>query len=278
MKTGFININKPSGEFSSAMVNRVKRLVHTPCGHMGTLDPMASGVLPIGIGHATRLFDLFLQKKKNYRAQFLFGYTSDTLDTCGELTKIGFVPERKDIEEVIPSLVGEVMQIPPKYSAKSVNGKRGYDMARRGEDFTLPPKKVSIERITLLSSDGDGKFSFEIECGGGTYIRSIARDMGEKLGSSAVMSALTRTKSGAFCIESSISPEILTKDNIEDYIIPTEDILPYPVLNCDNTHLFNGLRVKSSEKDGIYKAYSDEGFYGLAEVKDGSAKIITKLC
>lgn len=278
MKTGFININKPSGEFSSAMVNTVKRLVHTPCGHMGTLDPMASGVLPIGIGHATRLFDLFLQKKKIYRAQFLFGCTSDTLDTCGELTKVGAIPEIKDIEEVIPSLVGEVMQVPPKYSAKSVNGKRGYDMARRGEDFTLPPKKVLIERINLLSADGDGKFSFEIECGGGTYIRSIARDMGEKLGSFAVMSALIRTKSGAFCIENSVSPEILTKDNIEDYIIPTEDILPYPVLNCDNTHLFNGLRVKCSEKDGIYKAYSKEGFYGLAEVKDGLAKIITKLC
>lgn len=260
------------------MVNAVKRLTHIPCGHMGTLDPMASGVLPIGIGHATRLFDLFLQKKKIYRAQFLFGCTSDTLDACGEIKKVGCIPSRKEIEEAIPSLTGEVMQIPPRYSAKSVNGRRGYDMARRGEDFTLPPKKVIIDRITLLSDDGDGKFSFEIECGGGTYIRSIARDMGEKVGSFAIMSALTRTKSGFFYIENAVSPEILTEDNIVNYIVPAEDILPYPVLNCDNTHIFNGLKVKCAERDGIYKSYSDGGFYGLAEVKDGLAKMIIKLC
>lgn len=277
MLTGFINVNKPSGITSASAVNKIKKLVGAPCGHMGTLDPLASGVLPVGIGNSTRLFDYFLNKRKTYEAEFLFGADSDTLDIEGALEYKGKVPSRKEIEDVIPSLVGEVNQVPPKYSAKSVNGVRGYELARSGKDFVLPPKRVSIFSIELLSFEAP-RGSFKIECGGGTYIRSIARDMASALGTFAVMSALKRTKSGAFTIENSVDLTLLTADNISDYIIKTEDILTYPTINIDNFHIYHGLPVRTDFPDGLYKIFNSEGFYGIAEVTGGMAKIKTKLC
>ncbi len=278
MKTGFVNINKPSGEYSSASVNKLKKLTHTPCGHMGTLDPLANGVLPVGIGNSTRLFDYFLSKKKTYIAQFYFGVNSDTLDVEGKIERGGAIPTKEQIEEVLSSLTGEVMQVPPKYSAKLVNGKRGYDLARAGKDFELQAKKVVIDGIKLLSQDEENKFSFEIECGGGTYIRSIARDMGEKLGTQAIMSKLQRTKSGFFTLDTAVEPSLLTEENIDSFIIPTEDVIPFPVIKIRNFHIFHGLEVKCNEEDGLYKIYDGNGFYGVVEVKDGSAKMKIKLC
>lgn len=278
MKTGFINVNKPSGAFSSAEVNRIKRIAHMPCGHMGTLDPLASGVLPIGIGNSTRLFDYFLSKKKTYLAEFTFGCTSDTLDITGEVEYKGEIPRKEDIEKIIPDLVGQVDQIPPLYSAKSVNGKRGYALAREGVEFTLPPKRVLIESIKLTGETGEGKFTFEIVCGGGTYIRSIARDMGEKLSTFALMSGLKRTASGPFMIEDSVESGILTEENIENYVIPTDSVLPFPSLEWKNYHLFHGLPVDAYQADGLYKVYDSSGFYGVAEVKNSKAKMKIKLC
>ena len=176
--TGFIIVNKAEGRSSAREVAVIKRLTHTPCGHMGTLDPMASGVLPVAVGNAARLFDYFLKKEKTYVATFRFGTHYDTLDTTGAvLNDGGRIPSKNEIIEAIPSLVGEVWQVPPKYSAKNVNGQRGYQLARGGVEFELPPKKVTVKSIKLLNGLGNEEFSFEIECGGGTYIRSIARDM-----------------------------------------------------------------------------------------------------
>ena len=175
--TGFITVDKAAGVSSACEVNLIKRLSGTPCGHMGTLDPMASGVLPVAIGNAARLFDYFLEKKKTYVANFEFGTDSDTLDTTGNIISAnGVVPSADEIMRALPSLCGEVLQIPPKFSAKNINGKRGYQLARAGVEFSLPPKKVNIYSIKLLKQISKNTFSFEIECGGGTYIRSIARD------------------------------------------------------------------------------------------------------
>lgn len=277
MLTGFINIDKPSGVSSAAAVNKVKKTVGAPCGHMGTLDPLASGVLPVGIGNASRLFNYFLEKRKTYLARFTFGADSDTLDIEGALEHIGRVPEADEVRGVIPSLIGDIDQIPPKYSAKSVNGKRGYDLARKGIEFTLAPKRVSVYSIELLSCDG-ADFLFRIECGGGTYIRSLARDMALSLGTHAVMSALRREKSGVFTIENSIQLDCLTAENVKDYIIKTEDVLPYSEIKCENFHIFHGLPVKTDYSDGLYKIFDENGFYGIAEVNGGFAKIKTKLC
>jgi tRNA pseudouridine55 synthase len=249
---------------------------------MGTLDPMASGVLPIAIGNAARLFDYFLDKKKTYIATFRFGVDFDTLDTTGKvLSENGYIPEEKEIADVLPLLCGEVMQTPPNYSAKNINGKRGYQLAREGVEFTLPPKKVIIDKIDLLGKMSNDSYSFKIECGGGTYIRAIARDMAKLLNTTAAMSSLVRSASGIFTIENSVKTADLTKENIAEYIIPTDSVLPfdavYPADN-DAKKLFNGLSVESNLPDGTYKIYQGNNFYGLATVSDGSLKVRNKLC
>ncbi len=279
--TGFININKASGVSSAREVAIIKRLTGMPCGHMGTLDPMASGVLPIGIGNACRLFDYFLDKRKRYVATFRFGEDSDTLDTTGTiLSSGGYVPTESQIEGVLGEFIGDILQIPPKYSAKNVDGKRGYQLAREGKDFVLPPKKVSIYSLKSKRVS-EIEYQIEIECGGGTYVRSIGRDIAEKLSTKAIMSSLIRTQSGAFVIENSVQSEKINKDNISDYIIQTESLLPfdsiYPTGN-DEKKLFNGLSVQSELADGIYKIFKQECFYGLAEVNNSILRIKTKLC
>lgn len=283
---GFLNIDKPSGMTSGAVVNKCKWLSGVPCGHMGTLDPLASGVLPVGVGRATRLFDYFLEKEKEYIAEFTFGVSSDTLDSTGDRVTGGRIPTDKEIASVLPSFVGDILQVPPKYSAKNVNGQRGYDLARKGVDFELAPKQVRIFGLELLGkADGENAFAFKVNCGGGTYIRSLARDIAAALGTNAVMSALRRTKSGAFAIGESIPFELLAQDppaeELEKYLIPTESVLPQPALSLsvtDEEKLLMGQTVKTERADGLYKLYKNGVFYGLAEVQNGLAKAKTKLC
>lgn len=280
--TGFININKAQGVSSAREVAVVKRLSKTPCGHMGTLDPLADGVLPIAVGNATRLFDYFLSKRKTYVATFVFGTDYDTLDTTGSVVADGGrVPSKEEIESAIPSFVGDIEQVPPRYSAKSVGGRRGYELARSGVDFTLPPKKVSVYSVKLLSAENNA-FRFEIECGGGTYIRSIARDMGATLKTFGAMSALTRTASGAFTIENSVKTCDLTEENLSDFLIPTDSVLPYESVYLDGAtekKLFNGLSVQTDLKDGSYKIYDKNGsFYGVASAKERVLRVRLKLC
>lgn len=279
-KFGFVNVDKPSGVSSSFVVNKIKRLTGQPCGHMGTLDPMASGVLPVGVGNATRLFDYFLQKKKIYVAEFLFGADSDTLDTTGEVTYEGKIPTEEEIEAVIPSLSGDVMQTPPKYSAKNIGGKRGYELARAGVDFELAPKKVRIDEIRLLGKgERDGSYRFVIDCGAGTYIRSIARDMGEKLQTKGIMSALRREKSGLFEIADAVPMDELTEENVARLIVSTEDVLPFEKAYFkENDRIFNGVPQRTDLPNGEYRAYRESKFYGVAESKDGRIAMKTKLC
>ncbi len=281
--TGFINLNKAVGSSSAREVSVIKRLTGQPCGHMGTLDPMASGVLPVGIGNACRLFDYFLTKRKTYLATFRFGEHFDTLDTTGQVISAGGrIPECEEIECVLPRLVGEVMQVPPKYSAKSIGGKRGYALARAGVDFELPPKRVSIYSIDLVARRSEDEYDFRIKCGGGTYVRSICRDMAEMLGTFAAMSALVREKSGPFAIENSVAAEQLNSDNILQYIIPSDSVLPFDSVHvADRTQfmLLNGMSVPTDLVDGTYKIYLENGqFYGLGAVADCRLKVKTKLC
>lgn len=284
---GFYCVDKPSGTVSSAVVNKLKWLTGLPAGHMGTLDPLASGVLPVGVGNATRLFDYFLEKEKRYVAEFTFGVSSDTLDSTGELVYGGRVPGEREIESVLPALVGDVWQTPPKYSAKNVNGKRGYELARAGVEFELAPKKVKISSVALLgkSETTENAYRMEIVCGGGTYIRSIGRDLAEKLGTNAVMSGLRRTKSGFFTIENALPFDVFLSDpspeEMQRYLIPTERTLPLATLSLSGKweRIFNGVAVETDAADGLYKLYRADGeFYGIAEVEKGFAKAKTKLC
>lgn len=280
--TGFINVNKAAGATSAQEVNKIKRICGAPCGHMGTLDPMASGVLPIAIGNAARLFDYFLNKTKTYIAEFTFGEDSDTLDSTGKVIKRGRIPSSGEIESILGDFIGEIDQIPPRFSAKNINGKRGYELAREGVEFSLPPKKVKIYSLKLLGQPRENVFSFEIECGGGTYIRSLARDVAASLGSCAVMSALVRTKSGVFELKNSVKTSNLSVENVKNYVIPTENVIDLPNIfptAAEAKRLFNGIPIESGLADGKYKIFTSDGaFYGLAEVGKGFLKVVTKLC
>lgn len=276
--TGFVNVYKPEGMGSTKVVGRVKYLLKTPCGHMGTLDPLACGVLPVGIGNAARLFDYFLQKEKRYSARFVFGATTDTLDREGEIVRGGRVPSAEEIAAALPAFLGEIMQTPPRYSAVSVNGRRGYDLARSGQNFELSAKKVRIASFTLREQTAPDEFAFDIVCGGGTYIRSLARDLADALGTKGYMSYLCRTASGVFTCETSVPFDSLTAENIRDYIIPTDSVLPFPVLENADERIFHGVGVRTACADGLYKLYRGDEFYGIARVADGVARSEKKLC
>lgn len=276
--TGFINVNKETGVSSAFVVNRVKRLFKTPAGHMGTLDPLASGVLPVAVGNACRLFDYFAGKKKTYLARFRFGVTTETLDNEGEKIFKGEVPCANDIENALPALTGKIAQIPPAYSAKSVNGVRSYVLAREGREVELAPKEVEIFSFRLLEQTAPDEFAFEIVCGSGTYIRALARDLAAELKTYAYMSNLERTASGIFTIESAVALDRITAENASEFLIPTEEVLPYPVLDLERERVFNGLEERVDRDDGLYKLYRRGEFYGIASVKNGLAKAEKKLC
>lgn len=275
---GFVNLIKPEGMSSAYAVGLVKKKFNSPAGHMGTLDPMASGVLPIGLNHASRLFPYILDKEKTYVANFKFGVLTDTLDTTGKITDTcSFIPTKKKIEEKLRDFIGEINQIPPKYSAKCVDGKRGYELARKGVEFDLQPKKVTVLSFELLDGVGENEYSFRIKCKGGTYIRSLARDLGLSTGSLAVMSKLDRVQSGIFDYSNGVTYDTLLKaKSVEEFIIPSDSVLSFDKLVLSNeraTKMLNGVYEKYGFDDGVYRVYNEREFWGVGTVKDGILKM-----
>ena len=203
---GFLNFNKPPGKTSRWVVDQVQRLVQpAKVGHAGTLDPLATGVLVVASGSATRLIDYVQQMPKRYRADFLLGCTSPTEDVDSEVVPLEnpMVPTRDEIETAIPAFLGEILQSPPAFSALKVGGRRAYSLARAGQAVELKPRPISIHCLKVLSYEYP-RLQLEIECSSGTYVRSLGRDLAEKLGTGAVMSALVRTAIGIFRVEDSI--------------------------------------------------------------------------
>ncbi|HEY8423963.1 MAG TPA: tRNA pseudouridine(55) synthase TruB, partial [Clostridia bacterium] len=186
--TGFVNFLKPPKMTSAQAVALIKKLSGgQKCGHMGTLDPFACGVLPIALGKAAKLFDYFVQKEKVYRAVFKFGVQTDTYDLDGNIIKTDNKKiTLEQINRILPDFVGTISQLPPGYSAKRINGKRAYELARSGQDVNLKPVEVKIYKISAQEL-ADNEFIFDITCSGGTYIRSICRDIAQKLDTCAVM-------------------------------------------------------------------------------------------
>jgi tRNA pseudouridine55 synthase len=278
---GFINVNKPSGMTSNAVVQKIKKRFHIKkIGHMGTLDPLASGVLPIAIGKATRLFDYSLNKSKRYTAVFDFGYSTDTLDITGEKVNDGaYVPTSEEIMSVLPKLTGKISQIPPHYSAKNINGVRAYDLARRGIDFELKPKDVIIHNIELIEKVSEYQYKFDIVCSSGTYIRAICRDLATMLDTYACMSALIRTETGVFNLTSSINLEdiIDSKESINKYLIPPIDAFPqFDRVTIDSNvfnDLLNGKRPKWKKLQNDTFVIFDNQLVGIAK-KDSEELIL----
>ena len=275
---GFINLIKPSNMSSAYAVTAVKKKFNLPCGHMGTLDPMASGVLPVGVHKTSRLFNYLLDKKKTYVAEFTFGYSTDTLDITGKMEEeTSFIPTKREIESVLGEFVGEISQLPPKYSAKCIGGKRGYELARKGIDFELEAKKVKIDSIILNGKTGENSYSFTIGCEGGTYIRSLARDIGKRVGSLAVMSKLDRTVSGIFNYSNGVTVEEFRDSNTpEKYLIAPDLAVDFTKIVLSNekaTRILNGLFDKYDYPDGIYRVYNEDEFWGIGSIKEGILKI-----
>lgn len=277
---GFINVYKPSGITSNAVIARIKRRVRpNKIGHMGTLDPMAEGVLPIAIGNATRMFDYFLNKRKTYIATFEFGYETDTLDAMGNIERTtDAIPTREEVIEALSSFIGKNNQLPPKFSAKNVNGRRAYDLAREGLEFELKPKEIDIFEFEYLSHTGNS-YEFKITCSSGTYIRSIGRDLGYKLNSLATMTKLVRTVSGKFDIENSISLDQL--ENVNDLnavLLPIDKVFDYSKLDLNETDILklkNGMTIRQELNDDYYLIVSDDIFIGIGESNNNLLKLKT---
>lgn len=225
---GVLNINKPSGLTSRDVVNRVQRLCPERCkvGHAGTLDPMATGVLVIGIGPATKLIRFSQEAEKGYVGGFRFGFTSDTEDITGEVVELENAHQikRHQLEDALTSFVGEIQQVPPQYSAVKVNGKRAYALARSGQHADIKARPTHIHSLKLLEFDPPD-FELEIFCGKGTYVRTLGRDICKSLGSDSIMTSLRRIQVGNFRIDNSIAMETLTSENIESQFRDPRDML-----------------------------------------------------
>ncbi len=279
--TGFINFYKPSGMSSAISLVKIKKLLgkSVKCGHMGTLDPLASGVLPVAIGKATRLFDYLLDKVKVYEAEFTFGYETDTLDLGGKIiNEGGRVPEISEVKAAAERQVGKIAQIPPAYSAKNVNGKRSYELARKGIAVELKPKTVEILSIIVSESEKVGAFNFKITCKGGTYIRSICRDIAKNLQTYATMTKLVRVKNGVFDINSSISVDELTSENLKDHLILPETVLDFKraeILSEEYKDLLDGKQIAFDGESGLYVCMYNKVMAGIMLAEDKKAKMKT---
>jgi tRNA pseudouridine55 synthase len=242
---GVLNVYKPAGVTSRDVVNTVQRLIRpTKCGHAGTLDPMATGVLLIGVGPATRLTTMLQDGAKTYVAEFILGQTSDTDDSTGQVQKHPtpeILPTIEVINAQLQSMIGVVSQVPPIFSAVHVDGQRAYDLARRGETVELQAKSVEIHSICVLSFEWP-KLELEIVCGSGTYIRSIARDLGSELGCGGLMSRLERTAVGRFAASDAIPAGELNPETIHTALCPAVSIVQdLPQYDCTPEDIANLL-------------------------------------
>ncbi|MBI2448233.1 tRNA pseudouridine(55) synthase TruB [Candidatus Microgenomates bacterium] len=223
MKEGFLAINKPSGITSFAVVRRLRQITGVKkIGHAGTLDPLASGVLVCAIGRsATKNISYLMDSKKTYQAMIEFGKKSDTYDSDGKIEAVltKKIPSQKDITDQMVKFLGEIKQRPPIFSAKKIKGKKAYHLARQGKKIILPLCVVKIFSIKVKKYHWPF-LSIEVVCGKGTYIRSIANDLGEILDTGGVLISLIRTKSGFFSMKQAIDLEKITKDNWEKKLIP----------------------------------------------------------
>ena len=260
---GFLNIYKPKDITSHDVVSYLRRVTKIKqIGHTGTLDPFAEGVLPVCIGKSTRLIE-YLSDDKAYIATVQFGKTTDTYDIEGEVLSESDIKVKED--ELLSALTkyrGEIEQIPPKYSAIKVNGKKLYEYARAGVEVEIKPRKVVIEEIKLLSFDSNLQTAeIYIKCSKGTYIRTIGYDLGQDLGCGAYLSGLKRVQAGDFSVEDSIPLyDLKTVEDVEKNLIPPIDKLPLKkVILYDNEYkrVSNGMPIKSNETGLVALIFSN---------------------
>jgi tRNA pseudouridine55 synthase len=278
MPSGILNVNKPPELTSFQVVSRVRGGTGVKrVGHAGTLDPMATGVLLICMGQATRISEYLMRLPKTYRARIALGVETDSYDAEGEVVATAPVTcSREDIEAALAKYAGTVEQTPPAHSAVKVGGRRAYHMARRGEGVALKPRPVRIDRIDLLSFE-QREATIEIECGKGTYIRSLAHDIGRDLGCGAHVSALERTRVGPFTVESGLGTEelraALEDGSWESHLLPMDvGLLELPEVTLhieDEKDIRHGQSVQIDEDRLVHIEALADGTECRAYGEDG---------
>ncbi|HEU5047955.1 MAG TPA: tRNA pseudouridine(55) synthase TruB [Rickettsiales bacterium] len=278
---GFLVLDKPYGISSAKAVSDVKRLLKcAKIGHGGTLDPLASGILPLAIGEATKAFDYVASATKQYRFTTTFGEERTTGDAEGEATATcDYIPMRATLEAVLPAFTGTIMQTPPVYSALNVGGKRAYELARQGQEVQLEARPIEIHQLELVSF-ADRTATFGVTCGKGTYIRSLAQDIARKCNSLGYVSMLRRTSVGKFTENMAIS-----LDNLREVVhnaAPLEAWLSIelalddiPAINLDANEtvaLRHGKQLRMDKPDGTYMGLHQGKIVALAEVKNATLR------
>ena len=273
---GLILLNKPQGITSFGAVARIKRLSgEKRVGHTGTLDPMATGVLPILVGRATVLSQYLIEADKRYSATIRLGISTDSCDITGNvLSEKDVNVSADDISKTLRNFKGKQMQIPPMFSAIKQNGVRMYELARKGESVDIPARQIEVFELQQTSNFENDTFDIDTTVSKGTYIRSLCRDIGESLGCGATLTRLQRTKTAGFCIDRCVDLDSLTEENISDYILPADTVVQYmPALSisekqairfCNGGELDLG-RIKCDKfcHDELYRVYFNDKFLGL---------------
>ena len=273
---GIVIIDKPAGWTSQDVTARLRRVFGTRrIGHGGTLDPMATGVLPVFVGRATRGVEFFEHAEKTYETELLLGVATDTEDTTGTVLfrrEVSVTPEQ--LTAVLERFRGEIMQIPPMYSALKVNGQKLCDLARKGRQVERQPRPVTIHELTLLSREGD-TLRLRVRCSKGTYIRTLCADIGEALGCGGCMQALRRTQAGEYTIAEAVPLQrLLESPEPETYLRDVDTMFRgYPGVKLtvnQEKRCRNGNAFSVTLPGGTYRAYSQTGeFLMLAKVEDG---------
>lgn len=280
MTQGFVNVLKPPGMTSHDVVSAIRRMYHLKrVGHTGTLDPSAAGVLPVGLGLATRLIEYLDKDDKSYRAEITFGWATDTGDDTGEeICRQPFtMPTEEEIISTLASFEGDIEQLPPMYSAIKINGQKLYELARQGKEIERTPRPVHIHKITLLEHRDDA-IVIDVDCSKGTYIRTLCIDIGAQLGIPTVLSFLLRTKAGHFDLSSAMTLEELAKIG-EDALIPMDQAIPdIPTVQLttqDGIAFENGrtVSIKQCTANRV-RVYREERFIGIARIAGNGTKLI----
>ena len=273
---GIVIIDKPQGWTSQDVTARLRRVFQTRrIGHGGTLDPMATGVLPGFVGRATRGVEFFEHAEKTYETVLRLGITTDTEDITGTvLTEQDAFVTGEMLEKVLEKFRGEIMQVPPMYSALKINGQKLVDLARKGKEVERKPRPITIHELTLLSMEADG-IHLRVRCSKGTYIRTLCKDIGEALGCGGCMAALRRVQAGEYTIAEAVSlMDLLEMENPEQVLRPVDTMFRnYPAVTLTENQekrCKNGATFSVKLENGTYRAYSKNGeFLMLAKVEDG---------
>ena len=276
MPNGIVIIDKPQGWTSMDVCAKLRGILHEKrVGHAGTLDPMATGVLPVFVGQATKAVSFAEGGQKVYEAVLQLGLVTDTQDTTGETLEERAVTVTEDeVRAALPRFLGEIEQIPPMYSAIKVNGQKLYEIARRGGEVARKTRPITIEELTVLG-EADGDYVLRVRCSKGTYIRTLCHDLGQALGCGGCMAALRRTEASNFRIDEAVTLEDVAREG-EALLRPTDSLFrQYPTYTIPSAEqerkclCGNSLRAKLP--DGLYRVYGRDGaFLALSEAKDGT--------